>query len=77
MSEEPLLSLLVVNIDYKLQQWRQPYPALSAAVVNPRERKPVYVPVIRIFGSTDSGQRCCAHIHGVSICHYVQLKVVY
>eukprot|EP01032_Pedospumella_encystans_P008332 gene8332-9904_t len=46
MSDETLLSLLVVNIDYKLQQWRQPYPALSASVVNLRERKPVYVPVL-------------------------------
>lgn len=32
------------------------------------------VPVVRIFGATDQGQRICAHIHGAFSYVYVEYK---
>lgn len=56
-ADQALLSLLVVNIDYKLQRRDKFSRGKQAGAV--------FDPVLRIFGSSDSGQRVCAHIHGV------------
>lgn len=58
-ADQALLSLLVVNIDYKLQRRETSTRRQQVGVI--------FDPIIRIFGSSDSGQRVCAHIHGVSI----------
>jgi hypothetical protein len=77
----PLISLLVVNIDFKLVPLRSVFATLSAedepqgpgtlsskhtnGIVLSASGKPIYTPIIRVFGSSDSGQRVCAHIHDV------------
>lgn len=53
------LSVLVVGIDYKLA-----YLKRDAGFVKTLDSA---LPIIRIFGSTDQGQRICAHIHGVCL----------
>jgi len=35
------------------------------------------VPILRIFGATESGQRVCAHIHGVFPYLYVEYPGAY
>lgn len=59
---ETLFSCRIVFSDYYLappvKDLDVCYSDLTASVV---ER----VPVIRIFGATPAGQKCCVHVHGV------------
>ena len=53
-------------IDYYQKEPTSLYPALNppATSTQGNEYSKVTVPIIRIFGATDSGQKVCAHIHG-------------
>lgn len=36
------------------------------------EQAPLSVPVIRVYGATETGQKVCAHIHGVFPYLYIE-----
>jgi hypothetical protein len=52
------LSLLVVAIDHIMQDMN---------ISSNSKSLDKYLPVIRIFGSTDEGKRICVNVHGVSL----------
>lgn len=57
--EETLLSVTVVSMDYQLLKVNKSEEFVKAT--------DSAVPVVRVFGSTDAGQRVCVHIHGVIV----------
>lgn len=57
-----VFSLRIVNADFYTAE---PLSGLDPVYSGFRASKIAKVPVIRIFGSTPNGQKCCLHIHGV------------
>ena len=64
-TDQALLSVLVVNFDFKLQTEKKPPAALLGGQSTVDGWRPIFAPIIRVFGCSDGGQRVCAHIHGV------------
>lgn len=63
MSRQHCISIRIVNIDHYLTE-----PGPFDRRFTPYSETPLEkVPVIRIFGSTPSGQKTCLHIHQVSV----------
>lgn len=57
------LVIRLVSIDYYMTR---PVPGLDECYSQLEGSAIDQVPVIRIFGSTPSGQKTCVHVHGVS-----------
>jgi hypothetical protein len=59
----PPFAVRIVSLDYYLAQ---PIPGLDVCYSS-LEGTPVdRVPVVRVFGATPSGQKCCVHLHKVA-----------
>ena len=63
-------SLRIVDADYYLDK---PIPNLDVCYSECRNRDIDKVPIIRIFGSTPQGQKCCLHTHGVFPYFYISV----
>ena len=59
----PEFVVRLVSIDYYMTR---PTPGLDDCYSQLEGKAIDQVPVIRIFGSTPSGQKTCMHVHGVS-----------
>ena len=72
-SPPPEFVVRLVSIDYYMTR---PIPGLDDCYSQLEGKAIDQVPVIRIFGSTPSGQKTCMHVHGVSKLHH-SLKRLY
>ena len=72
---QPLPFLVrLVSIDYYMAR---PAPKVDVSYA-PLEGTAVdQVPVVRIFGSTPSGQKACVHLHKVSHLRYRKISFAY
>lgn len=59
---ETLFSCRIVTADYYLAH---PVKGLDACYSDLTSSAVERVPVIRVFGATPAGQKCCVHVHGV------------
>lgn len=57
-----LFAVRIVALDYYMAR---PLPGVDACFSHQEGSAIDQVPVIRIFGSTPSGQKTCLHLHGV------------
>lgn len=61
MRERQSFRLCITNLDYVLESPGELDRSESAFAQGPL----THVPVIRVYGATRSGQRCCLHVHNV------------
>ena len=54
----------LVSLDYYMAR---PTPGLDECYSELEGRAIDQVPIVRIFGSTPTGQKACVHVHGVRL----------
>jgi hypothetical protein len=62
MQQAPAFSLRIVSLDYYMGV---PIPGLDVCFSSLEGTAVDKVPVVRIFGATPAGQKCCLHLHRV------------
>lgn len=65
---DPLISVRIVHIDYythALHNYSSSTPFQAARLTHASPQAASKLPVVRIFGTTPAGQRCCVHVHAV------------
>ena len=69
-AQEPLFSLKIISIDH-VQAPAVPGFDACFSPFSGTASTDIQVPIVRIFGSTSSGQTCCLHLHRLFPYFYV------
>ncbi|EPS36788.1 hypothetical protein H072_9596 [Dactylellina haptotyla CBS 200.50] len=63
------------NVDtYQATPTRLDYPVILSKSTPPGQKIKATLPILRVFGATETGQKVCAHIHGAFPYLYVQYQ---
>lgn len=70
---ETIIRFRLSDLDHIMERNRSPFDHRISPFLPPKEHLDA-VPVFRIFGATDQGQRVVAHVHGAFPYVYVEYK---
>jgi len=72
-AEEPYFKFRLNNIDNFVSPPSDlDYPIILSKPIPPGKKVEASLPILRVFGSTETGQKICAYIHGVFPYMYVE-----